>query len=222
MFRSPLTDSVDRTISTPGRRRAGRSIDEPDTDCSDEELPTFWMDMSQVCTRGTDGVRQFAAQSRAMDRHNGSHVWRAIYEENCLKSALSGPTTCVTRNACCIDCCPACTRALTFTSRSTPSLQGARRARPSGRSEKVCRKLCQASRQVEEFTLFIRRLLRALRKAALALSRIDVRIGQDTEEDLRTQALMSRLWRVTFCHRAETFAPLDKKSSSATPSPRST
>ena len=47
-------------------------------------------------------------------------------------------------------------------------------------------------------------LLRALRKAAPALSRIDVRIGQDTEEDLRTQALMSRLLESHILSSAET------------------
>ena len=61
--------------------RALTSIDEPDTDCSDEELPTFWMDMCHKFApeEQTEYVNLQLNPER-WTGYNGSHVWRAIYE----------------------------------------------------------------------------------------------------------------------------------------------
>ena len=53
-------------------------------DCSNEELPTFWMDMcSHIPTNSSDYVNLQLNPERYTG-YNGSHVWEAIYKENCL------------------------------------------------------------------------------------------------------------------------------------------
>ena len=53
-------------------------------DCSNEELPTFWLDMcSNIPTNASDYVN-LQLNSESYTGYNGSHVWAAIYQENCL------------------------------------------------------------------------------------------------------------------------------------------
>ena len=214
MFRSPLTDSVDRTISTP-EARALTSIDEPDTDCSDEELPTFWMDMCHKFApeEQTEYVNLQLNPER-WTGYNGSHVWRAIYEENCLKSALSVDDMCYEERV---------LYRLLSGMHSSINIHIALNSKPPRRAAGEAEWGSDPKKFVENFAKHPDRLknlhfsfvvlLRALRKAAPALSRIDVRIGQDSEEDLRTQALMSRLLEshiLSSCR--DVFGAFDEKS----------
>jgi len=214
MLWSPLTDSVDRTISTP-EARALTSIDEPETDCSDEELPTFWMDMCHKFApeEQTEYVNLQLNPER-WTGYNGSHVWRAIYEENCLKSALNVDDMCYEERV---------LYRLLSGMHSSINIHIALNSKPPKRAAGETEWGSDPKKFVEIFAKHPDRLknlhfsfvvlLRALRKAAPALSRIDVRIGQDAEEDLRTQALMSRLLEshiLSSCR--DVFGAFDEKS----------
>ena len=55
-----------------------------EADCTDEALPTFWLDMcNHIPTNSADFVN-LQLNSESYTGYNGSHVWAAIYQENCL------------------------------------------------------------------------------------------------------------------------------------------
>jgi len=81
----PMTeaeDFVDQTIS-PEEDEVIATVTE--ADCSNEELPTFWLDMcSAIPTNASDYVN-LQLNKESYTGYNGSHVWQAIYNENCLQ-----------------------------------------------------------------------------------------------------------------------------------------
>ena len=80
---SPAAPAVDQTISS-AEDEALWSFQQNEEDCSNEELPTFWMDMcSHISTNSSDYVNLQLNPERYTG-YNGSHVWDAIYKENCL------------------------------------------------------------------------------------------------------------------------------------------
>ena len=80
---SPAAPAVDQTISR-AEDEALSSFQMMEEDCSNEELPTFWMDMcSHISTNSSDYVNLQLNPERYTG-YNGSHVWEAIYKENCL------------------------------------------------------------------------------------------------------------------------------------------
>ena len=213
-LRSPVTDSVDRTISTP-EAEALTSIDVPETECSDEDLPTFWTDMCHKFApeEQTEYVNLQLNPER-WTGYNGSHVWRAIYEENCLKSASSVDEMCYEERV---------LYRLLSGMHSSINIHIALHSKPPKRALGETEWGSDPKKFVEIFAKHPERLknlhfsfvvlLRALRKAAPALSKMDVRIGQDAEEDERTHALMSRLLEshiLSSCR--DVFGAFDEKS----------
>ena len=53
-------------------------------DCSNEELPTFWLDMCAAIPTNASDYVNLQLNPERYTGYNGSHVWAAIYEENCL------------------------------------------------------------------------------------------------------------------------------------------
>lgn len=80
------TSSVDKTIT----EAESESIsDEADCD-EDASHPKFWTDMcSNIPTNGSEYVNLQLNPER-WTGYNGSHVWSAIYEENCFKELEDG------------------------------------------------------------------------------------------------------------------------------------
>ena len=194
MLWSPMTDSVDRTISKP-EEKALTSMEEPDVDCSDEELPTFWTDMCHKFApeEQTEYVNLQLNPER-WTGYNGSHVWRAIYEENCMKSALSVDEMCYEERV---------LYRLLSGMHASINIHIALHSKPPKRAlgetewgsdpKKFMDLFGKHPDRLKNLHFSFVVLLRALRKATPALAHMDVSIGQDREEDLRTQALMRRL-----------------------------
>ena len=77
-----MSSPVDATI-TP-EEDAALAAAETHEDCSNEALPTFWLDMcSNIPTNASDYVN-LQLNQESYTGYNGSHVWAAIYQENCL------------------------------------------------------------------------------------------------------------------------------------------
>ena len=78
----PSSDPVDATI-TPEENRALLGL--TPEDCSDEELPTFWLDLcSAIPTNASDYVN-LQRNPESYTGYNGTKIWDAIYQENCLQ-----------------------------------------------------------------------------------------------------------------------------------------
>lgn len=53
--------------------------------CGDDELPdTFWLDMCSEIKEGNAKVVNLALNPERNTQYNGTHIWNAIYEENCI------------------------------------------------------------------------------------------------------------------------------------------
>lgn len=77
-----MSDAVDRTLST--RDIEAKGDFQPELSC-DEDLPTFWLDICDgIDTTGADYVNLQRNPERYTG-YNGSHVWTAIYQENCFQ-----------------------------------------------------------------------------------------------------------------------------------------
>ena len=102
-FSSPadaaFSSPVDATI-TPEEDRALAGVAATAEDCSNEELPTFWLDMcSNIPTNASDYVN-LQLNPESYTGYNGSHVWAAIYEENCLsRTGGASPAACARARA---------------------------------------------------------------------------------------------------------------------------
>ena len=58
---------------------------QPEEGCKDAALPEFWMDMcTSIATNSSDFVN-LAKNPERWTGYNGSHVWSAIYNENCVE-----------------------------------------------------------------------------------------------------------------------------------------
>ena len=78
----PTTDWVDHT-TTPEEESAAVGYPSAE-DCSNEELPTFWLDMCAAIPTNASDYVNLQLNPERYTGYNGSHVWAAIYEENCL------------------------------------------------------------------------------------------------------------------------------------------
>lgn len=213
MLWSPMTSMVDRTISTP--EASALAHGDTETDCSDEELPTFWTDMCHKFTPGEQS--EFVNLKLNPERwtgYNGSHVWRAIYEENCLKSALSVDDMCYEERV---------LYRLLSGMHASINIHIALHSKPPKRAlgetewgsdvKKFMDLFAEHPDRLKNLHFSFVVLLRALRKAAPALSQMDVKIGQDAQEDAHTQALMNRLLEshiLSSCR--DVFGAFDEKS----------
>ena len=78
---SPLTNPVDRTIS----EIEGQSLlQQKDESCSDPSLPDFWLDMCRNIPTNASEYLNLQLNPERWTGYNGSHVWNAIYHENCF------------------------------------------------------------------------------------------------------------------------------------------
>ena len=83
MMSSAASDPVDHSI-TPEEDAAIAGLEAAAEDCSDDTLPSFWLDMcSNIPTNASDYVN-LQLNQESYTGYNGSHVWAAIYKENCL------------------------------------------------------------------------------------------------------------------------------------------
>ena len=78
----PLTNPVDRTISDLEGKSLLEQKDEES--CSNPLLPDFWLDICRnIPTNASEYVNLMLNPER-WTGYNGSHVWNAIYHENCF------------------------------------------------------------------------------------------------------------------------------------------
>ena len=78
---TPLTNPVDRTIS----ENEGRSLlEQKDESCNDPSLPDFWLDMCRNIPTDASEYINLQLNPERWTGYNGSHVWNAIYHENCF------------------------------------------------------------------------------------------------------------------------------------------
>lgn len=78
---TPPSDEVDHS-NTAKEEKAQSNFGNPD--CSDAELPTFWMDMCSKFSTNTTSYVNLVKNPETFTGYNGSHVWEAIYRENCF------------------------------------------------------------------------------------------------------------------------------------------
>ena len=97
---APATTPVDRRI-TEQEHVAIAANDDGANDCADADLPEFWMDMCgyDAPPPGSKGEGNLEYVNLQLNPerwtgYNGSHVWSAIYEENCLKQSGSVDDMC--------------------------------------------------------------------------------------------------------------------------------
>jgi hypothetical protein len=76
----PVTDNVDRTISQDEEKHMG--VVTPD--CEEENLPSFWLDMCNDIPTDASDFLNLKLNPERWTGYNGSHIWKAIYEENCF------------------------------------------------------------------------------------------------------------------------------------------
>ena len=166
----------------------------PGADCAEEDHPEFWLDMC-ARRRPGGGVVNLLLNPERWTGYNGSHVWSAIYDENCLRGVrsvddmcyeervlyrlLSGMHTAVNVHVALKAKMPK----KNVPGREDWSADPARFVRQYGAHPERLRNL--------HFSFVV--LLRALRKAAPALQAMDLTLGQDPEEDRRVRLLMRRL-----------------------------
>jgi len=78
---SSMSAPLDITI-TPEEHAFVGAVEQ---DCGDETLPSFWLDMcSAIPTNASDYVN-LQLNEESYTGYNGTHVWEAIYNENCLQ-----------------------------------------------------------------------------------------------------------------------------------------
>ncbi len=79
----PTTDRVDDSLS----QREGKAFPASAQTCDDETQPSFWLDMCDEIKVGGSGSNTINLRKNPerWTGYNGSAVWRAIYQENCLK-----------------------------------------------------------------------------------------------------------------------------------------
>ena len=99
---APATTPVDMRI-TEQEHIVIANTDDGATDCTDADLPEFWMDMcgydAPLPGSNKDDIAELEYVNLQLNPerwtgYNGSHVWSAIYEENCLKSSGSVDDMC--------------------------------------------------------------------------------------------------------------------------------
>jgi flavocytochrome c len=220
--RQSATTPVDRTIS-PREDAALASASAPEEDCEeDESSPTFWLDMCRAQDAQETHATEHVNLKRNPERwtgYNGSHVWRAIYDENCLRNGrrdgrrevMGGGGDAIVGGA--SESESTGIDGLCYEERvlyrllsgmhASVNVHVALRAKPPKRAagiaewsedpERYARHYGEHPERLRNLHFSFVVLLRALRKAAPALLDVDVKLGEDAVEDARTEALMRRL-----------------------------
>ena len=199
--RTPFSDPVDTTI-TSKEDRTTSFIDEDD--CSKNQTsPKFWLD---ICT-GPENKDARKKQEEEEENssyvnlrlnperwtgYNGSHVWRAIYEENCLKGEKKEDGLCYEERV---------LYRLLSGMHASVNIHVALHANPPQSEDEEW--LPDPARFAQLFENHPERLknlhfsfvvmLRALRKATPALAKFPTDLGQDAMEDEKTRQLKMKL-----------------------------
>ena len=199
--RTPFSDPVDTTI-TSKEDRTTSFIDEDD--CSKNQTsPKFWLD---ICT-GPENKDARKKQEEEEENssyvnlrlnperwtgYNGSHVWRAIYEENCLKGEKKEDGLCYEERV---------LYRLLSGMHASVNIHVALHANPPQSEDQEW--LPDPARFAQLFENHPERLknlhfsfvvmLRALRKATPALAKFPTDLGQDAMEDEKTRQLKMKL-----------------------------
>ena len=192
------TTPVDTTISTHEHRSLEGSA--PEDEACAEDRPEFWLDM---CEGGGHGASASASAEHVnlqlnperWTGYNGSHVWEAIYHENCLRGVADPEDMCYEERV---------LYRLLSGMHASVNVHVALKAKPPKKNtpgrEVWSPDPARFQRMYGEHPDRLRNLhfsfvvlLRALRKASEALARTDVALGHDPAEDARTAALLRRL-----------------------------
>ena len=199
--RAPFSDPVDTTI-TSKEDKTTSFIDEED--CSKNQTsPKFWLD---ICTapenKDTRKIEEEEEEHSSYVNlrlnperwtgYNGSHVWKAIYEENCLKGEKKEDGLCYEERV---------LYRLLSGMHASVNIHVALHANPPQSEDEEW--LPDPARFAQLFENHPERLknlhfsfvvmLRALRKATPALAKFPTDLGQDTIEDEKTRQLKMKL-----------------------------
>ena len=196
---APPTTPVDTTISSFEHKSLEGSGD--DGECA-EDRPEFWLDMCESGGHGGDGSVDHTVEHVNLQLnperytgYNGSHVWQAIYHENCLRGVEHESEMCYEERV---------LYRLLSGMHASVNVHIALKAKPPKKNtpgrETWSPDPVRFTQMYGEHPERLRNLhfsfvvmLRALRKASAALAAADVSLGQDPLEDQRTQALLRRL-----------------------------
>lgn len=75
-----LQDEADKTITS--REEESLHVHK---ECNDTSLPEFWLDMCHNIPTNASDYLNLNLNPERWTGYNGSHVWKAIYEENCFE-----------------------------------------------------------------------------------------------------------------------------------------
>ena len=198
---APATTPVDRRI-TEQEHVAIAANDDGANDCSDADLPEFWMDMCGYDapppgSKGEGNLEHVNLQlnPERWTGYNGSHVWSAIYEENCLKQSGSVDDMCYEERVLyrLLSGMHASVNIHIALKAKTPKKGVVGREDWSADPARFAAHYGQHPERLRNLHFSFVVLLRALRKAAPTLGVMDLSLGQDKAEDARTGALMRRL-----------------------------
>jgi ERO1-like protein alpha len=76
---TPTTNIVDRTISLKEKEALNKNVS-----CNDTTLPEFWLDICRNIDTDSTGFVNLQLNPERWTGFNGTHVWNAIYYENCF------------------------------------------------------------------------------------------------------------------------------------------
>ena len=200
---APATTPVDMRI-TEQEHIVIAANDDGATDCTDADLPEFWMDMcgydAPLPGSNKDDIAELEYVNLQLNPerwtgYNGSHVWSAIYEENCLKSSGSVDDMCYEERVLyrLLSGMHASVNIHIALKAKTPKKGVVGREDWSADPGRFAAHYGQHPERLRNLHFSFVVLLRALRKAAPTLGVMDLSLGQDGVEDARTRALMRRL-----------------------------
>lgn len=77
----PTTDEANTKLTAKEEESLGYN----DKTCNDTSLPEFWLDMCRYIPTNSSDYLNLNLNPERWTGYNGSHVWTAIYEENCFE-----------------------------------------------------------------------------------------------------------------------------------------
>lgn len=184
-----VQNKVDKTITS----QEEDSLNAQKAQCNDTSLPEFWLDM---CNNIPTDVSEYVNLAKNPERwtgYNGSHVWNAIYEENCFEKLGSLDEMCYEERV--------LYRLLSGMHASTnihisleyfPPSKSAGRENWQPNPERFMTQYGQHPDRLKNLHFSFVVLLRAVRKAAPYLYNYPF-VSGDEEEDKRTSMLVQRL-----------------------------
>ncbi len=180
---------VDRTISS----KEESSLALQKAQCNDTSLPEFWLDMCHNIPTNASEYVNLALNPERWTGYNGSHVWNAIYQENCFEKLGELDDMCYEERV--------LYRLLSGLHASTnihislefyPPSKAAGRDKWMPNPERFMHHYGQHPERLKNLHFGFVVLLRAVRKAAPYLYNYPFVVG-DSEEDKRTTKLVQRL-----------------------------